>query len=100
MTVNFEYHKIASSDRLEDFTKKKLAKLFDHNPFIIKATVYFKSENTESRDSGMICGIQLSVPGPLIFTESSKSTFEDAIQQSIKELKRQLERRKDKMKTH
>lgn len=100
MTVNFEYDNITSSERLEDFTKKRLSKLFDHYPFLVKATVFFKSENTASRETGMICSIKLSLPGPLIFTESSKGTFEDAVQQSVQELKRQLERRKDKMKTH
>ena len=100
MTINFEYHNVAGSKRLEEFTTKKLTKIFEHNEFVIKATVHFKSENTVSRDTGMICGIQLSVPGPLIFTESSKGTFEEAIQQSVNELKRHLEKRKEKMRSH
>ncbi len=43
----------------------------------------------------MKCGIRLSAPGPRLFAESSQSTFKDAVDETINELKRQLKKRKE-----
>jgi len=48
----------------------------------------------------MICNIRLSAPGPRLFAQSSKGSFEASIADSVDDLQRQLEKRKAKMKTH
>lgn len=100
MQVVFEYHGITASKRLENFTTEKLQPLFDRYDFVIRADIFFKSENTASHETGMICGIRLSAPGPRLFAESSHKNFEEAIVETVEELRRQLRKRKDKMKTH
>ncbi len=97
MNINFEYDDVKASERLEIFTGKKLSKLFDKFDYIIRADVFFKTENTSKPDIGMICNIRLSIPGPQLFAESSTGSFEASIVKSIDELERKLRKRKDKL---
>lgn len=99
MNINFEYHDVKASARLEEMVAKKLGKLEDKYDFIVRADVFFKKEKT-STDEGLICSIKLSAPGPLLFSESSNAKFEMSIADSIDDLERQLEKRKGKLKSH
>ncbi len=99
MDINFQYDEVKASDRLEILTAKKLQKLFDKYDFLIRADVLFKKENTTGPDSGMICKIRLSLPGPQLFAESSHGAFEVSIAETVDDLERQLRKRKDKMKS-
>ncbi len=100
MNINFEYHEIAASPRLEAFAAEKLNKLESKYDFIISADVYFKKENTSSPENGKICSVRLSLPGPSIFAETSTASLEASISKVVTELKVQLQKRKEKMKTH
>ena len=100
MNINFEYHNVKASNRLEIMAAEKIEKLFDKFDFLVRADVFFKKENTSEPDTGMLCNIRLSLPGPRMYTESSNASFEAAIAKSVSELKRQLEKRKAKMKTY
>ena len=91
MNINFEYDDVKASNRLEIMTAKKLEKLLDKFDFIVRSDVLFKKENTSSPDTGMICKIRLSAPGP---------RFEASIAASVEDLQRQLEKKKAKMKSH
>ena len=99
-TTIFEYKNVSASPRLEAFTSKKLEKIFNRYEFVIRADIFFKTEKTSDGESGKICGIRLSAPGPRLFSESSKATFEEAIDVTVDELLRQLSKRKDKMKSY
>jgi len=99
MNINFEYHDVKASARLEEMVAKKLGKLEDKYDFIVRADVFFKKENA-SNDEGFICSIKLSAPGPLLFSESNTTKFEMSIADSIDDLERQLEKRKGKLKSH
>ena len=100
MNINFEYHGVKASNRLEIVAAEKLDKLLAKFDFVVRADVFFKTENTSEADTGMKCGIRLSSPGPRLFAESSKATFEAAIADTISELEHQLKKRKAKMKSH
>jgi putative sigma-54 modulation protein len=98
MNINFEYHGVKASNRLEIMAAQRLEKLLDKYDFIVRADVFFKTENTSSPDTGMICNIRLSSPGPRLFAEASHASFEQSIAEATDDLKRQLEKRKAKMK--
>jgi len=100
MTTNFEYHDVTASERLETFTKKKLEPVFNRFEFVTRADIFFKTENTSSDETGMKCGIRLSAPGPRLFAESSHENFEHSVAETVDELLRQLQKRKEKMKTY
>jgi putative sigma-54 modulation protein len=100
MNINFEYDDVKASNRLEIMAASKLEKLLDKFDFIVRADVFFKTENTSSPETGMICKIRLSAPGPRLFAESSKANFETSIAATIDDLHRQLQKRKAKMKPY
>lgn len=100
MNINFEYHDVAASTRLEGFTSEKLNKLENKYDFIISADVYFKKENSSNPEFGKICGIRLGNSGATIFAETSSDTFEAAVAKVTTELKSQLQKRKEKMQQH
>ena len=100
MDITFEYDGIQSSNRLEMMILEKLNKLGSKYDFIIRTRVFLKTTNTSSPETGKICKIQLSVPGPLLFAESNAANFETAIAETISDLTRQLAKKKEKMKSH
>lgn len=100
MNIIYEYHDTATSDALETQANEKLEALFKRYDFLIRADVFFKTENTSSDDTGKKCGIRLSAPGPRLFAESSHDNFYEALSETINDLSRQLEKRKDQMKTY
>jgi len=100
MNINFQYDGVKASNRLEIMAAQRISKMFDKFDFIVRADVFFKTENTSNPNTGMICNIRLSIPGPRLFAEASHNSFEASIAESSDELQRQLQKRKDKMKAH
>ena len=100
MEIIFEYHDVESSKRLENFAKEKLESLYNKFNFIVRADVFFRTENTSSDETGMMCSIRLSVPGPRLFADSSHDNFLKSISESVNDLERQLRKKKEKMTTY
>ncbi len=96
MRTFFEYRNSDSIPNLELFALKKTKKLADAYPFIIRADVFLKRE-VKNMDGGYICGIRLSLPGPRIYASSDEFSFENAINNTICDLKDQLQKRKVKL---
>ena len=82
---------------LHDLTIDKLDLLAEKYDWIIRGDVFFKEEKDTTRGRGKICEIRLSVPGPRIFAESDKESFEAALAQTLSEIERQLKKHKAKM---
>jgi len=100
MQIIYEYHDVAQSDRLEQIAKEKLENLENKFDMVIRADVFFKEENTTSDETGKICNIRLSLPGPRLFAEASHEDFVSSIAESVNDLERQLRKRKEKMKEY
>ncbi|SRX73787.1 ribosome hibernation-promoting factor, HPF/YfiA family [Aequorivita antarctica] len=100
MNINFEYHEVAASPRLEAFVAEKLNKLESKYDAIVSADVYFKKENTTNPEIGKICSVRLGMPGPTIFAETSTASFEASVAKVITELRSQLQKRKEKLNAH
>ncbi|AUC84350.1 ribosomal subunit interface protein [Polaribacter sp. ALD11] len=100
MNINFEYHDVEASERLEAFATEKLGHLYTKFQMIIRADVFFKIENTSSDETGKICSIRLSVPGPRLFAEASHDNFVSSITEAINDLDKQLTKKKGKMMSH
>ncbi|MAP81164.1 MAG: ribosomal subunit interface protein [Aequorivita sp.] len=97
MNINFEYHEVSASNRLEVFVAEKLNKLEAKYDSIIASDVYFKKENTTNPEIGKICSVRLSIPGSTIFAESSSASFEASVAKVMTELRSQLQKRKEKL---
>ncbi|RED42958.1 MULTISPECIES: ribosome hibernation-promoting factor, HPF/YfiA family [Winogradskyella] len=99
MTVNFQYVNVDVSETLSAFTEEKLEKLFNRYEFLISASIKFKHDDN-FHDKGKICDIELSLPGPRLFATSNEANYEVAVRETIKDLERQLKKRKEVYKTH
>jgi putative sigma-54 modulation protein len=99
MTVNIQYVGVDKSETLSKFTEVKLSKLSIKYEFLISASVHFKQDEKE-HINGKICNIELSLPGPRIFATSNERNFEVSVRETIKDLERQLKKRKQVFKTH
>ncbi|MCG2419068.1 ribosome-associated translation inhibitor RaiA [Aequorivita sp. F47161] len=100
MKINFEYHEVAASQRLEGFVAERLNKIETKYDSIISGDVYFKKENSSNPEIGKICSVRLSMPGTTIFAESSTASFEASVAKVTTELRSQLQKRKEKLKAH
>jgi len=99
MTVNFQYVNTDVSESLSTYVNERLEKLANKFEFLISAQVYIKHEDS-NHEAGKICNIELSLPGPRIFATSNEHTYELAVNQTISDLKRQLEKRKEVYKVY
>ena len=99
MTVNIQYVGVDVSETLSKFTEEKLKKIFNRYEFLISAKVHFKQDENQ-HDTGKICNIELSLPGPRIFATSNEHNFEVSVRETIKDLERQLQKRKEIYKTY
>jgi len=99
MTINFQYVNIDVSETLTAFAEDKLKKIFNRYEFLINATVKFKQDEN-FHDKGKICDIELSLPGPRLFATSNEANYEVAVRETIKDLERQLKKRKEVYKTY
>lgn len=93
MDVQIAYVKIDSSEALTTYIEDKLVKLFKRYDWLIKANVFIKKKTGQTHHNA-ICEIELSVPGPTIFTQSQEKNFEMAVKETISDLDVQLKKRK------
>ncbi|MCG1037195.1 ribosome hibernation-promoting factor, HPF/YfiA family [Polaribacter sargassicola] len=100
MEINFEYKDVTVSDLLELYTIEKLNDLDKKYNFLISADVYFKTENTTSDETGLICGIRIYGNGITFFAESNKDNFENAVSETVHQLEPQLKKKKSKLLSH
>jgi putative sigma-54 modulation protein len=83
------------SESLSGIVTRNLQKLVHKYQFVIRADVFFKlGQGNDGNDK--ICEIQLSAPGPRIFAKSSEDKFEKAAAATLKDLERQLRKRRGK----
>lgn len=99
MTVNIQYVHMATSEAMNEYVTKKLQKLGNKYEWIISAQVHFEHENN-AKIKGKICKMELSIPGPRIFATSNEKNYELAVKETIKDLEKQLEKRKQTFHAH
>lgn len=99
MKINIQYVHMPTSESLSRIITEKLEKLHHKFSWILKAEVFLKLENNNSGEN-QICEIELSAPGPRLFATSKKDDFEKAVVSTIKELERQLKKRKHILANH
>ena len=96
MKTIFEYDNVKANNRLESFVLKKLDKLVHKYPSILRCDIFFRTEKKDEINKH-VCGMRLSLPGPRIYASSVEKNFENAIVETIDDLKDQLRKRKTKL---
>lgn len=86
-----------ASDTLEDFVENKIKKLTKHHDEVLAAEVFLRLEKDESKEN-KVSEIKLDIPGGGdFFAKKQAKTFEEATDLSIDALRRQLQKRKEKV---
>ncbi len=93
MTIDIQYVQMPTSEAMNTLITAKLKRLANKYEWIIRTQVHFKQEN-DPTGKGKICEMELSVPGPRIFARSNEDDFEKAAANTIKDLEKQLSKRK------
>lgn len=84
--------------KLLSFVQKKLDKLETFYDKVIDGEVFLKIENEEKENKHV--HVKLNLPGISIVAKESGSTFEEATDLAYETLKRQLNKKKEKMATY
>ena len=93
MTIDIQYVQMPTSEAMNTLITTKLKRLSNKYDWIIRTQVHFKQEN-DPTGKGKICEMELSVPGPRLFARSNEDDFEKAAANTIKDLEKQLSKRK------
>lgn len=97
MEIKIQFVRVPKSEAVEIFAIKKLIKMSEKYEWLIRADVFYKLE-PDTKGKGKICEIRLSLPGPRIFAFSDEESFEAATDETLRDLDKQLQKRKNEMK--
>jgi ribosomal subunit interface protein len=93
MNISIQFVKMPTSDALAHYVTRKLRKIEEKYGWIIHAEVFFKMEYHPG-GKGMVCEMELSVPGPRIFAVSDEFNYQRSVKETLSKLKKQLKKRK------
>lgn len=95
MNVKIQSVRFDADKRLIDFVNAKMAKLDRFAEDAIGAEVILKVE--KDHDNGnKVATIKVGVPGNDLVAESRGKTFEEAVDESIEAIKKQIAKRKER----
>jgi len=78
------------------FIEKKVNNLEKFHDHILGAEVFLKVQSTSEKDN-KITELKISLPGNDIVAKKQSRTFEDGVGQTVDSVKRQLVKRKEKL---
>jgi len=82
--------------KLIDFINNKVSKLIQFNDDIIAAEVFLRLENSQDMEN-KITEIKLDIPGNNLFAKKQSKTFEEATDLAVDALRKQVKKKKDKL---
>ena len=95
MKVKVNAIHFTADQKLEDFIQKKIDKLVAHNENIIDGEVFLRLDKSDS-DDNKVTEIKLKVPGKELFAKKQCKSFEQATDEVVEALRRQLKKYKEK----
>lgn len=95
MDVKIQSLKFDASQQLLEFVEKKMSRLdrFADRPTGVDVVLRLEKD---SEKGNKVASVVLHVPGGDIVTEQRARTFEEAVDEALDVIKRQIEKRKDK----
>jgi putative sigma-54 modulation protein len=95
MKVKVNAIHFAADQKLEDFIQKKVDKLVAYNDSIIEGEVFLRLDKSDS-DDNKVTEMKLRVPGKELFAKKQSKSFEQATDEVVEALRRQLKKYKEK----
>ena len=95
--MNIQIHSVRfdADKKLIDFVNQKLDKLTQFGEDIVNAEVYLRLDKDQTREN-KISEIKLELSGGPLFAKKQSKTFEEATDDAIDALKKQITRHKQK----
>ncbi|HUX55525.1 MAG TPA: ribosome-associated translation inhibitor RaiA [Bacteroidales bacterium] len=95
--MNIQIHSVRfdADKKLIDFVHQKLDKLTQYDEDIVNAEVYLRLNKDQDREN-KISEIRLELPGGPLFAKKQSKTFEEATDDVIEALKKQITKHKQK----
>lgn len=98
MKTQMQSLKFDADQKLLDYVQKKVNKLESHYDRVVDAEVTLKLNNEGNQNKTV--EIKLNVPGNQIFAKEQSTTFEKATDAAVDSIKRQLDKFKEKLRSH
>ncbi len=83
--------------KLIDFIEKRIDKLASHHETIIDGEVFLRLDKA-SNDENKVTEIKLNIPGKELFAKKQCKSFEEATDNVVEALRKQLKKYKEKAK--
>ena len=96
MKLNIQAIQFDADQKLLDIIQAKADKLDTYFDRIVSGDVFLRVEKSESRDNKLV-EIKLIVPGNDLFASKRATTFEEAADEAIDALRRQVKKLKEKL---
>lgn len=95
--MNIQIHSVRfdADKKLIDFVQQKLEKLNQFGEDIVNAEVYLRLDKDQDREN-KISEIKLEVSGKPLFAKKQSKTFEEATDEAVDALKKQITKHKHK----
>ena len=95
--MNIQIHSVRfdADKKLIDFVHQKLEKLTQFDEEIVNAEVYLRLDKDQEREN-KISEIKLELPGGPLFAKKQTKSFEEATDEAIDALKKQITKHKQK----
>jgi putative sigma-54 modulation protein len=95
--MNIQIHSVRfdADKKLIDFVHQKLEKLTQFDEDIVNAEVYLRLDKDQEREN-KISEIKLELPGGPLFAKKQNKTFEEATDEAIDAVKKQIAKHKQK----
>jgi len=96
--MNIQIHsvKFTADKKLLDFVSQKVNKLTTLSDDIVAAEIFLRLDHDEEKEN-KITEIKLEFPGGPLFARKQSKTFEEATDDVIDALKKQITKQKEKM---
>ncbi len=95
MNVQIQSVKFDADSRLIEFVEAKMAKLEKFSERIVSADVILKVDKDHEKGN-KVATVTLYMPGEDMVGKGRARSFEEAVDESVEELRRQIEKRKDR----
>lgn len=97
MNITIQSVHFDASERLEGFIQQKVGKLDQFSDEIINAEVTLRLDKAETSEN-KLAEVQLDIPGSNLFAKKQNKSFEEAVDLACEALRKQLIKRKEKLK--
>jgi putative sigma-54 modulation protein len=97
--MNIQIHSVRfdADKKLIEFVNQKLVKLSQFGEDIVSAEVFLRLDKDIEREN-KVSEIKLEYPGGPLFARKQSKTFEEATDQAVDALKKQITKHKEKLK--